>query len=78
MAQVFGGKKFEALFRNAAGLDMDKSDLKRLYELVNQKLHDLLQQGVVTAQANDRDVIQIFDLPLTNTTTTARGGQSKP
>jgi hypothetical protein len=65
MSQVFGGKKFEALFHNAAGLDMDKSDLKRLYELVNQKLHDLLQQGEITAQANDRDVIQLFDLPLT-------------
>ncbi len=65
MSQIFGGKKFEALFRNAAGLDMDKSDMKRLYELVNQKLHDMLQMGAVTAQANDRDVIQLYDLPIT-------------
>lgn len=65
MTQVFGGKKFEALFRNAAGLNMDKSDIKRLYEVVNQKMHDLLQMGEVAAQANDRDVIQLYDLPIT-------------
>ena len=65
MTQIFGGKKFEALFRNAAGLNMDKSDIKRLYEFVNQKLHDLLQQGAITAQANDRDVILLSDLPIT-------------
>ncbi|EFI36122.1 protein of unknown function DUF1931 [Desulfonatronospira thiodismutans ASO3-1] len=65
MTQIFGGKKFEALFRNAAGLDMDKSDLKRLYEVVNQKMHDMLEMGVVTAQANGRDVIQFYDLPIT-------------
>ncbi len=65
MTQVFGGKKFEALFKNAAGLDMDKSDIKRLYQLVNQKMHDLLQMGVVAAKANGRDIIQLYDLPIT-------------
>ncbi|MBS3809832.1 MAG: DUF1931 family protein [Desulfobacterales bacterium] len=65
MTQVVGGKKFEQMFRQAAGLDMDKSDMKRLYEFVNQKLHDLLLMGEVTAKANDRDIIEIFDLPIT-------------
>ncbi len=65
MTQVFGGKKFEALFKNAAGLDVDKSDIKRLYELVNQKMHDFLQMGEVAAKANDRDIIQLYDLPIT-------------
>ncbi len=64
MAPLFGGKKFELLFRHAAGLDMDKSDMKRLYEVVNQKMHDLLVQGVATAKTNDRDIVQIFDLPI--------------
>ncbi len=64
MTQVFGGKRFERLFREAAGLDMDKTDMKRLYEFVNQKLHDLLVRGVVAARANDRQVIEIHDLPI--------------
>jgi hypothetical protein len=37
---VIGVTKFERFFRVAAGLDVDKADLKRLDEFVNKKLYD--------------------------------------
>jgi Domain of unknown function (DUF1931) len=56
---------FERFFRLAASLDVDKSDIKRYADFVNQKIYDLLLMGVATAKANDRDVIQPWDLPIT-------------
>ncbi|HYR87751.1 MAG TPA: DUF1931 family protein [Terriglobia bacterium] len=57
--------KFERFFRVAAGLDVDKSDLKRYNDFVNQKTYDLLIRGQAAAKANGRDIIQPFDLPIT-------------
>jgi hypothetical protein len=57
--------KFERFFRLAASLDVDKSDIKRYADFVHQKIYDLLLMGVGTAKANDRDVIQPWDLPIT-------------
>jgi histone H3/H4 len=57
--------KFERLFRLAAGLDVDKSDLKRYSEFVNDKLYDLLLRAEAAAKANGRDVIEPHDLPIT-------------
>ncbi|MEA2588049.1 MAG: hypothetical protein QOH66_976 [Actinomycetota bacterium] len=57
--------KFERFFRLAASLDVDKSDIKRYADFVNQRIYDLLLMGVATAKANDRDVIQPWDLPMT-------------
>src|ERR1700686_2969886 len=62
---VMGGAKFERFFRTAPGLDVDKQDLKRFSDFVNQKVYDLLIRGVATAKANGRDVIAPFDLPIT-------------
>ena len=62
---VMGVAKFERFFRAAAGLDVDKSDLKRYNEFVNHKLYDLLLMAQVTARTNGRDVIQSYDLPIT-------------
>jgi hypothetical protein len=62
---VMGVSKFERFFRAAAGLDVDKSDLKRYNEFVNHKLHDLLLMARAAARANARDVIQPYDLPIT-------------
>ena len=62
---VMAISKFERFFRLAASLDVDKSDIKRYADFVNQKIYDLLLMGVATAKANDRDVIQPWDLPLT-------------
>jgi hypothetical protein len=57
--------KFERFFRAAAGLDVDKDDLKRYNDFVNHKLYDLLLMARVTAKTNGRDVIQPYDLPIT-------------
>ncbi len=62
---IMGISQFERFFRQAASLDVDKSDLKRMSDFLNQKLYDLLIIGVAKAKANGRDVIQVHDLPIT-------------
>ncbi len=57
--------EFERLFRLAASIDVDKSDLKRLSELLTKKLHDLLVVAEKNAKFNGRDVIHRADLPIT-------------
>jgi hypothetical protein len=44
--------------RRAAGLDVDKGDLRRLRDFINQKLYDLLVLGQAVAKANNRDIIE--------------------
>lgn len=62
---VMNVNKFERFFRVAAGLDVDKSDLKRYSDFVNRKIYDLLVRAQATAKANCRDVIEPSDLPIT-------------
>ena len=57
--------KFERFFRIAAGLDVDKQDLKRYSDFINRKLHDLLVRAEAVAKANGRVVIEPCDLPIT-------------
>jgi hypothetical protein len=57
--------RFERFFRRAAGLDVDKQDLKRYSDFVNHKVYDLLVRGEATAKANGRDLIEPIDLPIT-------------
>ncbi|RCG31108.1 DUF1931 family protein [Sphaerisporangium album] len=57
--------KFERFFRAAAGLDVDKQDLKRYYDFLNQKVYDLLIIAQAAAKANRRDVLEPYDLPVT-------------
>jgi hypothetical protein len=57
--------KFERLFREAASLDVDKEDLRRVDDFFNHEIHDLLIRGVAIAKANQRDVIEPQDLPIT-------------
>jgi hypothetical protein len=63
--EVMAIAKFERFFRLAAGLDVDKSDLKRYSDFVNDKLYDLLLRAQAAAKANGRDVIERHDLPIT-------------
>lgn len=65
MTPVMNIAKFERFFRVAAGLDIDKNDLKRYSDFVHQKVYDLLMRGEATAKANGRDIIEPFDLPIT-------------
>src|SRR5580704_16145201 len=62
---VMGVAKFERFFRRAAGVTVDKDDLKRYSDFVNSKLHDLLLIGEATAKANLRDIVVPWDLPVT-------------
>jgi hypothetical protein len=62
---VFGAKRLEDLVWRASEIDLDKSDLKRLSDLVEDKLNDLLIIGVRHAGYNNRDLILEGDLPLT-------------
>jgi hypothetical protein len=56
---------FERFFRTAGDLDVDKSDVKRYEDFVNEQIYDLLLIGQATAKANGRDVIEPQDLPVT-------------
>ena len=62
---VMSVARFERFFRVAAGLDVDKEDLRRHGDFVNRKLYDLLLIGQAAAKANGRDIIQPHDLPIT-------------
>ena len=62
---VIGVARFERFFRVAASLDVDKDDLKRYQTFVYDKLYDLLLMGQATAKANQRDVLEPSDLPIT-------------
>jgi hypothetical protein len=64
-SHVMSVAKFERFFRIAAGLDVDKQDLKRYSDFINRKLHDLLVRAEAVAKANGRVVIEPCDLPIT-------------
>ncbi|MCU1426718.1 MAG: hypothetical protein JWL83_718 [Actinomycetia bacterium] len=65
MVPITGVPQFERFFRDAAALDVDKSDLKRYRDFVFDKVYDMLIMGVAAAKANGRDVIEPTDLPIT-------------
>ncbi|MFB9526695.1 DUF1931 family protein [Nonomuraea roseola] len=62
---VIAVTRFEHFFRAAAGLDVDKTDLKRYSDFVNRKLYDMLIVAEAAAKSNRRDIIQPWDLPIT-------------
>jgi hypothetical protein len=63
--RAMGIPQFERFFRAAAGLDVDKQDLKRYSDFVNRKLYDLLVRGEEVAQLNGKPAIRPLDLPIT-------------
>ena len=62
---VMSVSTFERFFRNAAGIRVDKDDLKAYGEFLNRKLYDLLLIGEASAKANSRDIVEPWDLPIT-------------
>jgi Domain of unknown function (DUF1931) len=62
---VMGLTKFEQLFRAAAAVRVDRDDMKRYLDFVNEVIYDLLLGGQATARANARDIIEPWDLPVT-------------
>jgi hypothetical protein len=57
--------KFERFYRAAAGLDVDKRDIKRHGDFVARKTYDMLVVAQAAATANGRDLIEPRDLPIT-------------
>ena len=51
--------------RGAGSVDVDRDDVKRYLDFVNDALYDLLIMAQATAKANVRDVIEPWDLPIT-------------
>lgn len=62
---VLGFTRFERLFREAGGIDVDRDDVKRYLDFVNDAIYDLLITARATARANARDIIEPHDLPVT-------------
>jgi hypothetical protein len=62
---TIGVATFERFFREAASLDVDKSDIKRYEGFVRDKIADLLIVAEAKASADGRDVIEVRDLPIT-------------
>jgi hypothetical protein len=62
---VRGINQAEHFFRVAASLEIDKQDVKRYYDFVDQKIADLLLMAQHTAKANDRIRVELRDIPIT-------------
>jgi Domain of unknown function (DUF1931) len=62
---VMGFTKFERLFRQAGHVRVDRDDIKRYLDFVNDVIYDLLLTGQAAAKANVRDIIEPWDLPVT-------------
>jgi hypothetical protein len=63
--ELFGVARFERFFRQAAGIDIDKSDVRRFDDFVNDRIYALLLRAVAVAKANGRDVVEPQDIPIT-------------
>jgi hypothetical protein len=55
----------ERFFRETAGLDVDKLDLRRFGVLLNARLASMLTRGLEVARENQRDIVEAYDLPVT-------------
>ncbi len=62
---LIGVSKFESFFRKAGSLDIDKSDVRRIYDFTNDVIYRLLTVGMKNASLNNRDVLWYTDLPIT-------------
>jgi uncharacterized protein DUF1931 len=62
---IMGYTRMKEFLRRSARVDIDKSDMDRLTDLIGRKLNDLLVIGVRNASYNNRDIVMEPDLPLT-------------
>jgi hypothetical protein len=65
MLMIMGYTRMKEFLRRSTGVDIDKSDMDRLTDLIGKKLNDLLVIGVRNASYNNRDIVMEPDLPLT-------------
>lgn len=62
---VIGVHKIEKLFKEVSSLRIDKSKVKEISDVVDDKLYDLLVVAQENTKYNNRDVIWFSDVPLT-------------
>ncbi|MFT6669470.1 MAG: hypothetical protein ACJAVZ_000924 [Afipia broomeae] len=60
-----GVRQFQRLFREAAGLNLDKADLKRYEEFIDHRIYRLLLRAEANAKAGSDVLIEPWDLPIT-------------
>jgi hypothetical protein len=65
MTHPTGIPVFERFFRSAAGIKVDKDDLRRYREFVDEQIDGFAIAGRDAAKWNGRDVIEPQDLPIT-------------
>jgi Domain of unknown function (DUF1931) len=65
MLMIVGYTRMKEFLRRSTGVEIDKSDMDRLTDLIGKKLNDLLVIGVRNASYNNRDIVMEPDLPLT-------------
>jgi Domain of unknown function (DUF1931) len=63
--RVRGIHQIERFFRVAASLEIDKEDIRRYYEFVDQRVEDLMLIERQTAKANGHIVVELRDIPTT-------------
>jgi hypothetical protein len=56
---------FERFFRSVANIKIDKNDVRRFREFVDEQIDDIAIAGRNTAKWNGRDVVVAQDLPIT-------------
>lgn len=56
---------FQRFFRTAASIDIDKNDVRRFHEFVDELIDDIALTGRNSAKWNGRDVVAAQDLPIT-------------
>jgi hypothetical protein len=65
MSHPTGIPLFERFFRSAAGIKVDKNDLRRFRDFVDEQIDGVSIAGRDAAKWNGRDVIEPQDLPIT-------------
>ena len=65
MTHPSGVPVFERFFRSVASIDIDKNDVRRFHNFVDQMIDDIAITGRASAKWNGRDVIAPQDLPIT-------------
>ncbi|MBV9012446.1 MAG: DUF1931 family protein, partial [Pseudonocardiales bacterium] len=65
MSRPLGVPVFERFFRSVASIQIDKNDVRRFHDFVDQMIDDIAIAGRNSARWNGRDVIAPQGLPIT-------------
>ena len=65
MTHPSGIPHFDRLFRAAAGINLDKNDVRRFRGFIDERIDAIAVAGRNIAKSNGRDVITPQDLPIT-------------